>query len=202
MNALDALKITPILEKRLAAAKGASAGSVAGATPRKALGKLDLPKSVAHVIPFRTILEGAIKNYMTAETPVWTPLLEEQSTDCMAWMKPGAMEEYWANRLQQDRKDVMSNLFPLVAIFRSSSAEAERAFSSAGFIVDSLRTRMRPEVVRVLTVGRSVLHDVHEVDGKKAVYTFIPNTTSSTTEGETFKVTGELHHLFLSDKKN
>jgi hypothetical protein len=83
-----------------------------------------------------------------------------------------------------------------------SSAEAERAFSSAGFIFDSLRTRMRPEVVRVLTVGRSVLHDVHEVDGKKAVYTFIPNTTSSTTEGETFKVTGELHHLFLSDKKN
>jgi hypothetical protein len=76
----------------------------------------------------------------------------------MAWMKPGAMEEYWANRLQQDRKDVMSNLFfPMVAIFLSSSADAERAFSSAGFIiVDSLRTRMRPELVRLLSFGRSV----------------------------------------------
>jgi hypothetical protein len=53
MNALDALKITPILEKRLTEAKGASAGSVAGATLRKALGKLDQPKSVAHIFAVR-----------------------------------------------------------------------------------------------------------------------------------------------------
>jgi hypothetical protein len=139
---------------------------------------------------------------MSAEIPVWTPLLEEQSTDFMAWMKPGAMEEYWASRLRQDPNDVMSNLFPLVAIFLSSRVDAERAFSSAGFIVDSLRTRKRPELVRLFTLGRSVLHDVHDVDLKKAVSTFIPNTTSSTTKGETFKMTGELHHLFLSDKKN
>ena len=87
-------------------------------------------------------------------------------------MKPGAMEQFWATRLRDYPTEVMVNLFPLVAIFRSSSAEAE-AFSSAGFIIDSLRTRMRPEVVRTLTVGQSLLHDVHEVNGKKASRTFV-----------------------------
>ncbi len=91
----------------------------------------------------------------------------------------------------------MSNLFPLVAIFRSSSAEAERA----GFIVDSLRSRLRPEVVRVLTMGWSVLHDVHKVARKEAVHTLIHKTTSFATKGEIFKVTGELDLLFLSNKK-
>jgi hypothetical protein len=109
-------------------AKCASAGPVAGATQLKTFWKYNLPKSVAHTISFRTILKEAIKRYMRAEIPASTSLLKKYSSDPRAWMKSGALELHWAIRLRESPNDVMSIRFPLVAIFRSSSAEAERAF--------------------------------------------------------------------------
>ena len=168
------------------------------AAPRKTFGGHYLPRSTNNIIPFRTTLTDAIAAYMNGTVPVNSPVLMNDAVNPVAWMKPGVMEQYWAARLKECPNDVMANLFPLVAIFRSSSAEAERTFSSAGFIVDSLRTRMRPELVRVLTVGRSVLHNVHKVSGKNAVCTFIHKTTSPT--GSTiYETTGDLYDLFLND---
>jgi hypothetical protein len=110
-------------------------------------------------LSYETILTNAFSSYLAEEyVSVLPPTLHNQmgQGSSKGWLEQGVLEKFWASRAKDN--DPLADVFSLLGLFKASSSERKRPFSTSGFIDEELRAGRIPVNLRFLAIGRAFLN--------------------------------------------